>query len=169
MKLIIMLSIFFISLSALSQSNWKSSQYNYSIEIPKNFANVSNDAVGANVDFKAVKGNSSIVIVVKKIPHEFKDDSIWEILGDLESFSNSMIEGLKEYMPNPRLIKYGKTTIDEYDSFWLDYTVESPDTYMKSYSFVRNGYLFNITLSCLLSTKSHHESIWYRFKTKIKL
>ena len=66
----------------MSLTNWKSSKYNYSIEIPSGF-NIIHNTVGVNVDFKAIDGENSIVVVIKSLPLEVSKYSIWNIFGDL--------------------------------------------------------------------------------------
>ncbi len=71
---------------------WNSESYGYSIEIPEGFHQTT--ATGINVDFKAQKGSSSIVIVVKSLPAEYAQYSIWEIMGDLTTYGEewSMVQ-----------------------------------------------------------------------------
>ena len=89
-----------------SQTNWTSTKYNYSFEIPQEFSQTT--AVGSNVDFKATKGVSSIVIIVKNIPQEYASYSIWDMLGDLETFGEEWESGAEEYMDNPTFLKYSR-------------------------------------------------------------
>lgn len=67
----IIVYVLVISNFSFSQALWKSSKYNYQVEIPKGFS--INDAVGANVDFKAVDNSgNSIIIVVEKLQMNIK-------------------------------------------------------------------------------------------------
>lgn len=149
------------------QTNWTSSKYGYTIEIPKGFSKTT--SVGRNVDFKANKGKNSIVIVMKIIPNEYVAYSIWELLGDLESFGNDWEIGAREYMNNPKFLKYGKTKIDNYDAFWYDYTTDNPKLYSKTYQTQKGNKLYTITLTCLNNEYNYFSSIWYRFKEQMRL
>jgi hypothetical protein len=151
----------------LSQTNWKSTKYNYSIEIPFSFSSAS--AVGSNVDFKATKGLSSIVIVVKTIPYEYSSFTIWDMLGDLETFGEEWQSGAKEYMANPKFLKYGKTSLSNLETFWFDYTTENPILYSKNYQTKKGNKLYTVTLTCPKSEYNYYSSIWFRFKDKMKI
>ena len=109
MKKSLFLFLFF-PFFCFSQSIWKSTKYGYIIEIPKDFKRTTN-LVGKNIDFKAENGQSSIVVVVTIIPKEYKNYSIWEMLGNLDDYTKEWEEGAKEYFDNPRVVKYGKTSI----------------------------------------------------------
>lgn len=165
MRYIFLLSIL-VSIFGNAQTNWKSPKYGYSIEIPKNFTRTTN-IVGSNVDFKAENGKSSVVIVVKIIPKEFVQYSIWETLGDLDSYAKEWEDGANEYFDNPKVIKYGKTTINGLQTFWLDYTT-SDGLYSKNYSVKKGNRIYTITLSNLNQLNSNYSSIWHRFKNSIK-
>ena len=93
MKNKITLIFIFFSLVSFAQTNWKSSNYSYSIEIPKDFT-VSN-STGANVDFKANKGRNSIVIVVKSIPKEYEKYTIWDVVGNLNTYGKDWEDNIK--------------------------------------------------------------------------
>src|SRR5690554_479929 len=83
---------------------WTSPKYGYSIEIPDGFTKTR--SIGRNVDFKARKGTSSIVVVVNDLPPEFDQYSIWEIMGDLTTYGDEWEYGASEYMNNPQFVKY---------------------------------------------------------------
>lgn len=165
-KLIFLLLILYFNFS-FSQTNWKSPKYGYSIEIPKNFVRTT-DIIGSNVDFKAENGKSSVVIVVKQIPKEIAQYSIWEILGDLDDYAKEWENGAREYFENPKVIKYGKTTINGLQTFWLDYTT-SDGLHSKNYSIKKGNRIYTITLSNNYQSNSYYSSIWFRFKNSIKL
>ena len=167
MKKTIIFFIFLFFNFSIAQTNWKSPKYGYSIEIPKNFTRTTN-IVGSNVDFKAENGKSSVVIVVKIIPKEFVQYSIWETLGDLDSYAKEWEDGANEYFDNPKVIKYGKTTINGLQTFWLDYTT-SDGLYSKNYSVKKGNRIYTITLSNPNQLNSNYSSIWHRFKNSIKL
>lgn len=149
------------------QTKWTSPEYGYTIEIPNGFNKTT--SVGNNVDFKATKGKNSIVVVIKNIPYEYASYSIWELLGDLESFGNDWEIGAREYMNNPKFLKYGKTKIDNYDAFWYDYTTDNPKLYSKTYQTQKRNKLYTVTLTCVNSEYNYFSSIWYRFKEQMKL
>lgn len=161
----------FILISSASimfgQTKWNSSNYGYSIEIPSGFNKTS--SIGNNVDFKAVKDINSIVIVMKTIPNEYASYSIWELMGDLETFGSDWENGAREYMNNPKFLKYGKTKIDNYDAFWYDYTTENPKMYSKTYQTQKGNKIYTITLTSEFDEYNFYSSIWYRFKEQIKL
>ena len=150
------------------QSNWQSIKYNYKVEIPKGFK--IKQATGANVDLKVGdKAGNSIIIVVKKIPNAYKNQTIYQVLGNLDSFANDWIEGSKEIFNTPKLIKYGKTKINNYDAFWLDYTTDNDRYYYKNYSIKKGDLVFAITLFSTKEDWNYYSPIWFRFKEQIKL
>ena len=155
-----------ISFNTTSQTIWKSPKYGYSIEVPKGF--VKSKAKGANVDYRANRGVNSIVIVVKTLPSQFVNATIWDMLGDLKTFGSRIEEGAKEFMQNPRFIKSGKTTLCGVDAFWYDYEHENI-LYSKVYQTKKGNKLYTITLSCNISDYNQYAPIWYRFKDKIKI
>lgn len=155
-----------ISVFGNAQINWKSPKYGYNIEIPDNFVQTTN-IVGSNVDFKADNEISSIVIVVKQLPKEITKYSIWEIFGDLDDYVKEWEDGAKEYFENPKVIKYGKTTINGLQSFWLDY-ITSDGLYSKNYSVKKENTIYTITCSNPKQLNSNYTSIWFRFKSSIK-
>jgi hypothetical protein len=155
-----------ISNLAFAQTNWKSKMYNYQVEIPNGFSIIS--AVGANVDFKAGdKFGNSIVIVVKKIPFEFKNQSIYQTLGNLSDYAIYWQEGANEIFNTPKLIKYGKTKINNYDAFWLDYTTDNDAYYYKNYSVKKGDLIFAITFFASKNRWNNYSATWFRFKEKI--
>ena len=79
MEIIFSLYIFYNF--SFTQTLWKSNKYGYTVEIPKGFSTAA--AIGANVDFKAVKDGKSVVIVVRKLPDEVRNLTVWEIFGNL--------------------------------------------------------------------------------------
>jgi hypothetical protein len=157
----------FLTLSSFAQTSWKSKKYNYKIEIPKEFT--ISESTGINVDFKANKGKNSVVIVIKKFPKKYENNSIWEILGNLETYGKDWELGAKEYMNSPKFIKYGKTTINGNQAFWYDYTTENPKFYSKTYQVKKGSVLYTFTLTCEFTNASQYSAVWYRFKEKIEL
>lgn len=153
---------------SFGQTNWKSVKYNYQVEIPKGFK--IKPATGANVDFKV--GNDSgksIVIVIKKIPIEYKDKSIYQVLGNLDDFANNYIQGANEIFDTPKLIKYGKTKINNYNAFWIDYTTDNGTFYYKNYSIKKGDLIFAITFFSTKKDWNYYSAIWFRFKEQMKL
>lgn len=167
MRKIITILLLLFPIFCFSQTNWQSTRYNYSIEIPTGFSQTS--AIGSNVDFKATKGLSSIVIVVKSIPAEYSSYTIWDMLGDLETFGAEWELGAKEYMDNPQFLKYGKTNLSNLETFWYDYTTDNPKLYSKNYQTKKGNKLYTITLTCPNSEYNYYSSIWFRFKDKMKI
>ena len=166
MKIFVSLFLF-LSIFLNAQIHWKSPKYGYSIEIPKKFKRTT-DIVGKNVDFKVEYGRSSVVIVVKTLSRDMAQYSIWDILGDLDSYTQEWEYGASEYFDNPKVIKYGKTTINGLQTFWLDYTT-SDGLYSKNYSVKKGNRIYTITLSNPKQLNSKYSSIWYRFKNSIRL
>lgn len=167
-KFIIVLFLVLLNpIFCFTQTNWKSTRYNYTIEVPQGFLPTS--AVGSNVDFKATKGLSSLVIVVKIIPQEYVSYSIWDMLGDLETFGEEWESGAKEYMDNPKFIKYGKTTLSNLETFWYDYTTDNPALYSKNYQTKKGNKLYTITLTCPKGEYNYYSSVWFRFKDKMRI
>lgn len=150
------------------QTNWKSIKYNYQVEIPKGFKVLK--ATGVNVDFKVVNNiGNSIVIVVKKIPVEYKNQSIYQVLGNLEDFTNYWKQGANEIFNTPKLIKYGKTKINNYDAFWLDYTTDNGTYYYKNYSIKKGDLIFAVTFFSPKEDWNYYSAIWFRFKEQMKI
>ena len=168
MKNNILTILLFCPLFIFGQNQWTSARHNYSIEIPTGFVQQSN-TVGSNVDFKAVKGTASVVIVVKTLPYELSRFTIWETLGDLSTYGREWEMGAREYFNNPRFLKYGKTVLSGYDSFWYDYTTDSPKRHTKTYQIKKGDKIYTITLTCNYADYNHYSAIWYRFKDKIRL
>lgn len=173
MKKIFLLLILFIfsnqtfSQSADAQNIWKSTKYKYQVEIPKGFKIA--PATGVNIDFKAVKNNSSIVIVVKKLPQEAGNLTIWQILGDLDEYAVYFQAGAQEHFNTPKVIKYGKTKINNLDAFWLDYTTDNGINYYKNYFLKKGNYSFTITFFSDVNDWNTYSTTWFRFKEQIKL
>ncbi len=169
MKQIFLLLVFCICsiIDSRSQSQWSSPTFDYSIEIPEGFNKTS--PIGQNVDFKAQNDSSSIVVVVKSLPAEYAQYSIWEIMGDLESYGDEWVKGAREYMNNPQFLKYGKTHIDGEETFWYDYTTDSPKMYSKVYQTQKGRYVYTFTLTSPSEDYNYYSPIWFRFKENIKL
>jgi hypothetical protein len=153
---------------SFGQTNWRSNKYNYSFEIPSGF-HKTNNTVGANVDFKAVERENSIVVVIKKLPIEVSKYSIWYIFGDLKSYGSEWEEGAREFLNKPKFVKYGKTQICGLETFWYDYSTENPYLYSKTYQLKKNNILYTITLTCSYSNVSEFSATWFRFKNSIKI
>lgn len=168
MRKTILLLLFFNFNFSFAQTQWKSPKYGYSIEIPKDFIKKSN-VIGKNVNFKAENGKSSIVIVVTTVSKEFAKYSILEMLGDLDSYAQEWESGAKEYLNNPKVVKYGKTTLNRLPTFWLDYTTLNDNLYSKNYSIKKGNLIYTITLTNPKELNSYYSSIWYRFKNSISL
>lgn len=156
-----------ITLVGFSQTTWKSTNYGYSIEIPRGYSKF--QSIGSNVDFKANNGLNSIVVVVNSLPLEYSQATIWDMMGDLSTYGAEWEYGAKEHMNNPKFLKYGKTTIDGLQSLWYDYTTVNPHLYSKTYQVKKGTKLYTITLTCEYENYNNNSSIWYRFKDKIAL
>ncbi len=167
MKTKILIATILLPMIIFSQRTWKSARYGYIIEIPQGFSQKA--TVGANVDFKATKGVSSIVIVVKNLPREYFSYSLWDLLGDLSTYGYDWEIGAKEYLNNPKFLKYGKTTLSDMGAFWFDYTTDNPVLYSKNYQIKKGGKLYTITLTCPKSKYNYYMPFWYRFKDKFRL
>ena len=152
---------------SFSQTNWRSSNYNYSIEIPEGFSK--ENVVGSNVDFKATRGMSSVVIVVITIPQEYVSYSIWELLGDLDIYQKDWELESEEYLDNPIFLKYGKTILSNLETYWFDYTTDNPKLYSKNYQTKKGNKLYTITLTCPAQDYNYYSSIWFRFKNNMKI
>lgn len=156
-----------LSTTCFSQTKWNSKKYHYSIEIPKGF--LVNTPVGSNIDFKATKGLSSIIVVVTTIPNEYSSYTIWDIFGELTTFGAEWELGANEYMKNPKFLKYGKTTLSNLETFWFDYTRDEPKLYSKNYQTKKGDKLYTVTLTCPNNRHNFYSPIWFRFKNKMKI
>lgn len=167
MRISLILFLVLIPINLISQTEWTSRNFNYTIEIPQGFERTK--AVGANVDFKATKGSASIVININRLPTEYIAYSIWNLLGDLNTFPAEWEQGAREYMNNPLFIKSGKTKVDDISAFWYDYTTSNPDAYSKVYQFKKDNKLFTITLTNPGRNQNSYSAIWLRVKERIRL
>ncbi len=166
-KIILTIILFCTANEMLGQTKWTSYRYGYSIAIPQGFTKT--NPVGANVDFKAERERSSIVIVMKTIPQEYASYSIWELIGDLDSYASELESGAQEYMKNPKMLKYGKTKINNYEAFWYDQTTDNPKMYSKTYQTQKGNKVYTITLTSEFDEYNYYSPIWYRFKEQMKL
>lgn len=162
---LLVIGLFMSKVSA--QTMWSSSNHGYTLEIPEGFNKTT--PIGKNVDFKAEKGSSSIVVVVKTLPAEYASLSIWEMLGDLSTYEDEWEMGAREYMNNPDFLKYGTTLIDGRDAFWYDYTTDSPKMYSKTYQTLKEGKILTFTLTSPSHQYNFYSPIWFRFKENIEL
>lgn len=167
MRITVLFIFIVFCITSSGQTNWKSKKYGYSIEIPFGF--YVSESIGTNVDFKANKGKNSIVIVIKTIPVQFQNYTIWEFLGDIRTFGGEWEIGAREYLNNPKFIKYGKTTVNNIEAFWYDHTTENPKTYFKTYQLKKGNLLYTFTLTCEYNNYNEYSATWYRFKDKIRL
>jgi hypothetical protein len=165
-KLFIILNLIFASVTLNAQEKWVSSTNGYTLEIPEGFS--LQLAAGKNVDFKAGKGNSSIVIVVKTLPKEYNHLDIWQIMGDLSTYETEWEKGAREYLDTPDFLKYGKGEINGHDTFWYDYTTANPKSYSKVYQLQKAGKIFTYTLTSSYESRHASAPVWYRFKNEIK-
>lgn len=165
-KLFLIPIILFGTVTLNAQEKWVSSTYDYGLEIPVGFNQLS--VIGSNVDFKAGNGEGSIVVVVKTLPDEYKSYSIWDIMGDLSTYESEWEAGAQEYMENPDLLKYGETKIDGLDSFWYDYSASNPMSYSKVYQTQKDGRIYTFTLTSSYLSRNSFSAVWYRFKNKIQ-
>ena len=163
----IVLCMIFCNLSN-SQSNWVSKKYNYEVEIPKDFQIIK--ATGKNVDLKVGnRDGNSIMIVVTKMPAEYKNQSIFQVLGNLEDYAEFWKQEANETFNTLKLIKYGKTKISGYDAFWFDYTTDNDTFYYKNYSIKKGDLIFAVTFFSTKKDWNYYSAIWFRFKQQIKL
>lgn len=151
---------------SFGQTKWNSKKYGYQVEIPEGFETA--NIIGVNVDVKAVHNGNSIVIVVKKLPQDVENISLWEGLGDLSEYASYFRNGLQEHMNTPKVMKYGKTLINNFDSFWIDYTTDNGKYYYKNYMIKRGRYIYTITFFADKNSWNYYSPFWFRFKEQIK-
>lgn len=127
--------------------NYKSINYGYQIEIPKNY--IIKEATGKNVDFNvADKLGNSIIIVVKKLPPEARNSSAYQ-MADISK--EQWEQSLSEYLPNPKFVKSGKSKLDNKDAFWIHYTSQAgsePKVIHINYMVFYKGLQYVITATC---------------------
>lgn len=155
-----------ISFKSFSQTIWNSKKYGYRVEIPKGFKIA--QPTGVNVDFLAGNNGNSINIVVKKLPIEAQKLTIWQRLGDLDEYAQIFQTGLQEYLNSPKVVKYGKTMINNKEAFWIDYTSDDGAYYHKIYVLKKGSNLFTITFFSDTENWNYYSAIWFRFKEQIK-
>lgn len=152
----------------IAQKNWKSIEYNYQVEIPQDFKIIK--ATGKNIDFKAGdKFGNSVIIVVKELSTEYKNQSLFQILGNLEDYTEYWKQQANETFNTPKLIKYGKTKINVYDAFWFDYTTDNDKYYYKNYSIKKGNLIFAVTFFSTKEDWNYYSAIWFRFKEQMKI
>ena len=147
---------------------YESARYSYSVDIPRGFYPM--EKKGANVDlhYEDDQG-SSIVIVIKEIPSEYSKYSLWDLVGDLETFGSDWEAGAKEHMTNPKFLKYGKTEINGIETLWYDHSTDVPHSYSKNYQLKKGNLLYTITLASEYDGYTDYSKIWLRFKDKIRI
>ena len=174
-RIILLLLLAMFTGHVSSQKTWTSPKYGYSIEIPKGFNKVS--TVGINADFKAEDGLHNIVLVVKLLPAELRDQmygkTIFAMLGDLPSYEAEFMRGAPQYFINPQFIKSGSTLINKLPAYWMD--IESTHSSVKKLVYTRiymvkvGQYLYTLTFACLSTEFSNNQPVWLRFIDKMKL
>lgn len=164
-------NLFFVSLLlpvlCFAQTRWESVRYDYSVEIPKDYK--LQTSISANADFTVSNGKATIAIVVKTIPDEYASYSIWEILGDLETFGEDWEAGAIEFMDSPKFIKCGKTLINEKEAFWFDNTLRRGTICSKNYQIKKGAEMYSITMTCRAEDYEYNKVFWLRFKNKIRI
>lgn len=87
----------------------------------------------------------------------------------MEDFANYCIEGSKEELETPKLIKFGKTRVSNYVSFWLDYTTSYDKYYSKNYSIKKGDLIISLSFYSAKKEWNYYSPIWFRFKEQMKL
>ena len=140
----------------------------YTIEIPKGYTK--KEGIGKNVDLKIIDNSgNTIVVVVKKLPADNEITSAY-ILDDMtnEQWENSLAEGL----PNPKVVKKGKTYLDKKEAFYLHYrTTEYGNArvyYNINYQVILKNTQYVITATCLNENLTAEMPVFYRMIQSIK-
>jgi hypothetical protein len=160
----VLLMLFIIAISITSSAQTRP----YYIEIPDGFSQ--RTPKGKNVDllYGDVYG-ASISVVKTNIPKEYLHYSIWDMLGDLDSYVIESESGLREYLDYPKIVKYGKTQIDGIDAFWYDQTVGRPaEMYTKIYQVKVGSWLYTISLGSPYLRRDSYTALWFRLKNGIR-
>ncbi len=137
------------------------SKYGYTIEIPTNFTQ--KEAIGKNVDLNISDNlGNAFVIVVKKVIPENSINSAYELTQiTYQEWENALAEGL----PNPKVVKSGKTYLDNKEAFYLHYTITDYDnslvSYFINYQVIHNNYLYTLTATCPNSMLSKQMPVFY--------
>ena len=143
---------------------FKSAKYSYTIEIPKGFYIM--PLYGKNSDFHYVneRGNS-IVIVVKKLMPEEVNATADDLLAIPNEEWEKNLEG-----PKLKVDRKGKVTVDNHVGMFLYYNdigVETP-LYYTTYSFIDNGYYYNLLGTCKLNQVDEMRLIFFRTFQSLK-
>jgi len=133
--------IVFINNNIFSQTFYKSSKYNYSIEIPENYYKNSNTG-NIDMNYYDLNGSSVNIVVVERdfstsTPHDLQ----------LSTFENLF----KNYDKNVKVYGEEKITINNKKAYkfkrFITFTGSSK-LYQLSYTFYDNTYQYIITFSC---------------------
>ncbi len=153
------------SVSGFGQTLWVNDNYGYSVEIPKEYEQV--EKTGKNVDLSISNGLEKIVIVVKTIPKEYASYSLWDLLGDIDTYAKDFENGSKEFATSFTAINYGKTFIGGLDAFWMTAKIDNSPIYQKTYQIKKEHLIFSITMSCNERRAKDVSKCWLRFKNTI--
>jgi hypothetical protein len=152
-------------LAALTHANAQSS---YHIETPDGFSR--RTSTGRNVDL--VIGDSygaSVTVVKMTLPAELAFYSIWDMLGDLDSYMYEWESGASEHMDYPKVVKYGQTTVNGKEAFWYDHTLGNPpDFFSKTYQVKVGSIAYTFTFGCPYAKKDSYSALWFRLKDSIR-
>lgn len=144
---LILITCLILPFDLLSQDVYKSIKYGYSIELPKGYKIWA--AIGEHIDLKAVdKLGNSVIVLIKKLPKEASSITVDDIL---QTPNEQWELVLNEFLPNPHILKKGKTSVDGKNAYYLHYTSQKskePKLYGIEYCIFYNGLQYTITFSC---------------------
>lgn len=155
--------LFLLVLRSNAQHFFKSSQYGYTIEIPRGF--IEKSATGKNVNLKATDRNgSSLIIVVKRLPIEAQGASPH----DMNSLSNEQLRSsLSEYGDGVEILSKGTGYINGHPAFYIRYNHD--ELYTICYTLTKGAYLYSISANCSPSIKAHMGPYFFRAIQSFKM
>lgn len=149
--------------SELTGNLYRNTKYNFRIKFPEGWEIKPGD--GPNVVQKAVKGNNSIMVIVREVSTEEKDKpATIKDGGTLDEWKNNMIEGMREKYPDIKLLDYGETKLDNIPTYWNKYSATYSTLNMNvkgtnlSYQLINKNIFYNITAATLSDEFSTSEA-----------
>jgi len=140
--------------SEITGSLYRNTKYNFRIKFPEGWEIKPGD--GPNVIQKAVKGNNSIIVIVREISAN-NNDKVATIKngGTLDEWNAATITGMKEKFPDIKLLDSGETKLDNIPTYWNKYSatysalnINAKSTNL-SYQLLNNNILYTITAATL--------------------
>lgn len=133
---------------------YRNKKYDFRIKFPEGWKQEDGD--GVHVLKKAVKNNSSIIVMVQELPKEYisliDENMNMKDLYSLEEFKETTYESIIEKFNGAKMIDYGEINIDNIPAYWLSY--ETPystmgvniEGIMINYQIFHKNYFYTIVI-----------------------